>query len=168
MPNTHDSTTPEDTERCLDALLRRTDSDAPDTHAVDNKMASLLRALADLKTPPADDAIQERVWHRILFASYAPPQIQPIFVTDRLAPAPKRRLAVLWLAAACVAISILGVVAQPRMPQTNAYIMGRAVTTLNVQYTPPNMRLQPGLDEGDAILARSWRVRRASPQHFVE
>jgi hypothetical protein len=99
-------------DQYFDALLR--DSNTQPPAELDTETARLVKALVETRTQEVtDERVKDRVWSRVLFATYAPPELEPTYnpITPdepraRIIPR-RQRLDVAFLAAAVFAVFCL-------------------------------------------------------------
>jgi hypothetical protein len=92
-------------DQYFDALLRDPDTNPP--HELDAETVALVRALVE-GTTKAEERVKDRVWSRVLFATYAPPELEPTYSPPTIIPLPrKQRTDVAFLVAAVFAVVFL-------------------------------------------------------------
>lgn len=148
-------------DQYVDALLR--DPDTPPPAALDVETAAVAKALVDSKSGDTADAqIQERVWSRVLFATYAPPELEPSYrilpvessieITSNYRKRKSQRLDVTFMVAAVFAVLCLtGLFVQytdTARDSLTRYQVTKPVTTESVI---PRHRLLPAASDIEAM-----------------
>lgn len=167
-------------DRYFDSLLK--DPQAQPPAGLDEATVELVKALVESRRQETgDEQIKNRVWNRVLFATYAPPELIPSY-SDRPVPPPPLRPAVaarkpqrlditFMVAAVFALVCLTGLFIQHTDVMTDTTSQYRIEET-RTKYPPARLRVVNGLEADDLLEDAPPPVREVSsvtrPIHYVK